>query len=112
VGWGAASAPEAQAAGILRRAGITGFVQNARVRLPSGTIRVIDFYWPALRACLEIESIEWHSEPSDWSRTWDRHLDLTKFGYSVIHRPPSALKDPRTFVRDVTQWLAECAKAA
>jgi hypothetical protein len=106
VGWGAGSAPEAEAGRILRRAGITGFVQNAVVRLPDGSTRVLDFYWPRLRACLEIDSVEWHFDRAAWSGTWDRHLALTTFGYSVIHRPPSALRDPARFVRDVRDWLA------
>lgn len=106
VGWGAASAPEAKAAAILRRAGVTGFVQNAPLSLPDGSTRYVDFYWPALRACLEIDSMEWHFEQRAWAGTWDSHLDLAKFGYSVIHRPPSALDDAGRFVRDVLEWLA------
>jgi hypothetical protein len=106
VGWGAASAPEAEAAQVLRRAGITGFVQNATLALPDGTTRVVDFYWPRLRACLEIDSVEWHFDRADWTGTWDRHLDLSKFGYSVIHRPPSALRDKARFAQDVRDWLA------
>ncbi|MEO9138368.1 MAG: hypothetical protein ABI345_04815 [Jatrophihabitans sp.] len=106
VGWGVASAPEARAMRILRRAGILGFEPNFELVLPDGSRRVVDFYWPALRACLEIDSVEWHFEQVDWSRTWDRHLDLSKFGYAVIHRPPSALKDEARFVRDVRDWLA------
>jgi hypothetical protein len=106
IGWGAASAPEARAARILREAGITGFVQNAELRLPNGRVRVVDFYWPALRACLEIDSVEYHFRREDWSGTWDRHLDLSTFGFSVIHRPPSALRDKSRFARDVAAWLA------
>lgn len=106
VGWGAASAPEAEAARILRRAGIAGFQQNAPLHLPNGTVRYVDFYWAALRACLEIDSVEYHFERDEWAGTWNRHLDLAKFGYSVIHRPPSALADPDRFVRDVAGWLA------
>lgn len=106
VGCGAASAPEAEAAQILRRRGITGFVQNATIRFPDGTFRVVDFYWSELRACLEIDSVEWHTGPAGWTGTWDRHLDLTKLGLSVIHRPPSALRDPDRFARDIEEWLA------
>lgn len=106
VGGGAQSAPEAEAARILRRAGLTGFVQNAEIRLPDGSVRRVDFFWPHLRACLEIDSVEWHFDRADWSGTWDRHLDLTKYGYSVIHRPPSALADRRRFAADVGAWLA------
>jgi hypothetical protein len=110
VGLGAASAPEARAARILREAGITGFQQNAELRLPNGSVRYIDFYWPKLRACLEIDSVEYHFRREDWAKTWDRHLDLSMFGYAVIHRPPSALWQPEKFVRDVRAWLA--ARAA
>jgi hypothetical protein len=106
VGLGAESAPEAEAARILRRAGITGFVQNAVLPLPDGSTRRVDFYWPELRACLEIDSVEWHFDRDDWTTTWDRHIDLSKFGYSVIHRPPSALRDRAGFARDVREWLA------
>jgi hypothetical protein len=103
---GAESAPEARAAVILRRAGVRDFVQNAEIQLPDRSTRRIDFYWPRLRACLEIDSVEWHFDRADWTSTWDRHLDLTKFGYSVIHRPPSALRDRARFVTDVREWLA------
>lgn len=106
VGWGAASAPEAKAARILRRAGLTGFVQNAEIRLSDGSLRRVDFYWPAVRAVLEIDSVEWHFGVDEWAGTWDRHLDVTTNGYSVIHRPPSALADAGRFVRDVSAWLA------
>jgi hypothetical protein len=106
VGYGAESAPEAEAARILRRAGIGGFVQNAVLELPDGTTRRVDLYWPQLRACLEIDSVEWHFDRAEWLGTWDRHLDLSKFGYSVIHRPPSALVDKARFAGDVRDWLA------
>lgn len=105
VGAGAASAPEARAAKILVAAGVTGWQQNVVLHLPDGSTRIVDFYWPDLRAVLEIDSVEWHFEASDWSATWDRHLDLSTFGYSVVHRPPSALRDPAKFVRGVQAWL-------
>jgi hypothetical protein len=106
VGYGAASAPEAAAARILRRGGITGFIQNATIRMPNGSTRVVDFYWPELRACLEIDSVEWHTEPSGWSATWDRHLQLSTQCLSVVHCPPSALRDEAKFVADIAAWLA------
>lgn len=106
VGYGAASAPEAAAAAILHRYRITGFVQNAPIRLPDGSVRIVDFYWPELRACLEIDRVEWHTSPLGWSGTWDRHLELAKLGLSVIHRPPSALRDAGRFAADVAAWLA------
>lgn len=109
VGWGAASAPEARAASILRRAGIVRFIQNASLRLPDGTIRIVDFFWPELRACLEIDSVEWHFRQGDWKGTLDRHLALTTARLSVIHRPPSALDDETRFVADIVAWLTNRA---
>ncbi len=105
VGAGAASAPEARAARVLRRGGITGFVPNARIRLRDGSVRVVDFFWPELRACLEIDSFEFHFDRDHWAATMDRHLALTADGYSVVHRPPSALHDADRFVADVQHWL-------
>jgi very-short-patch-repair endonuclease len=106
VGLGAASAPEARAATALRRAGIVGFEQNVRLDLPDGVRWVADFYWPKLRAILEIDSVDYHFKRADWQGTWDRHLSLTTHGFSVIHRPPSALRDERRFIADVRAWLA------
>jgi hypothetical protein len=85
---------------------VTGFVQNARIDLPGGRWRYADFYWPQLRAVLEIDSVDYHFERELYVATLDRHLDLTTYGFSVVHRPPSALDDERAFVRDVTAWLA------
>jgi hypothetical protein len=106
VGQGAESAPEARASRILRRAGITGFVQNAQITLPDGSVRRLDFYWAELRAALEIDSLEWHFGAAEWAATWDRHLQLASAGIAAIHRPPSALADPARFATEVRAWLA------
>jgi very-short-patch-repair endonuclease len=106
---GAASAPEARAARLLRRAQVPPFEQNARIDLPTGGYYVADFWWPSLRAILEIDSVEYHLDPADWRRTMDRHRDLSSLGLSVIHQPPSALADEFHFVDDVWAWLLGCA---
>jgi hypothetical protein len=107
VGAGAWSAPEARAARLLRRAGVPPFEQNARIDLPAGGYYVADFLWRDLWAILEIDSVENHFDPADWSATMDRHLVLATIGFSVAHRPPSAVrKYPDRFVRDITAWLA------
>jgi hypothetical protein len=103
---GAASAPEARAARILHRAGVPAFEQNAEIPLPQGGFYVADLLWRSLRAILEIDSVEYHLGPVQWRRTMDRHLILTTLGYSVIHRPPSALSDERRFATEVRAWLA------
>jgi hypothetical protein len=106
VGWGAESAPEARAARILRRAGITGFEQNVWLQLPDGRWRRVDFYWPRLRAALEIDGQQWHFRSTTWAQSLDRDLDLGRIGVAVLHRPPSALADAGRFAVDVRAWLA------
>lgn len=104
---GAASAPEARAARILRATpGIPSFEQNARIELPGGRWYVADFLWRELRGVLEIDSMEYHLGPREWRATMDRRLQLTTLGYSVIHRPPSAVQAAARFARDVAAWLA------
>jgi hypothetical protein len=106
IGWGVESPPEARAARILRRGRITGFRPNAWLRLIDGSWRRVDFYWARLRAVLEIDSKQFHFEDPDWTGTLDRHLELSKIGVAAIHRPPSALDDEATFLRDIRAWLA------
>jgi very-short-patch-repair endonuclease len=101
---GARSAPEAEAAEILTHAGLSGFRQNAEVRI--GARRFIgDFLWEELRSILEIDSFEFHFERSAWTSTMERHAILESAGYSVIHMPPSALRDRYGFVDTVRRWL-------
>ncbi|HET9169076.1 MAG TPA: hypothetical protein VFN97_06550 [Actinospica sp.] len=103
---GAWSAPEARAARLLRAARVPAFEQNARLGLPGGGYLVVDFYWRALRAVLEIDSVEHHLDPADWRATMDRHLLLETLGLSVVHRSPRAVvRQPRRFVRDIEAWL-------
>jgi len=93
VGAGAWSAPEARAARLLRRAAVPPFEQNARIDLPDGGYYVADFLWRELRAILEIDSVEHHFDLADWEATMDRHLVLETLGFSVTHRPPTAIRD-------------------
>lgn len=103
---GAWSAPEARAATLLRRSGAPAFEQNARIEV-ADRILIADFLWRQLRAVLEIDSVEHHFAPTAWRSTMDRHLVLETAGYSVIHRPPSAVRlEPDRFVRDIAHWLA------
>jgi hypothetical protein len=106
VAGGAASAPEARAASILRQGGAPPFEQNVRIDLSGSGYYVADLYWRALRAVLEIDSREHHLDPGDWERTMTRHLALETLGLSVVHRPPSALRDRRAFLAEILAWLA------
>ena len=111
VSGGAASAPEARSAALLRKdRRIPPFELNVPIRLPGGRHYVADALWRQLRAVLEVDSAEYHLDAADWRRTMDRHLALTAAGYSVVHRPPSALREPARFCDDVAVWLATRAR--
>ena len=104
---GAWSAPEARAATLLRRAHVAPFEQNARIDLPDGRHKVVDFLWRKLRAVLEIDSEAHHSLPGDRDATDDRHLVLETLGYSVVHRTPwTVINRPAEFVTGIKAWLA------
>lgn len=108
---GAWSAPEARAARLLRRGGLAPFEQNVRIDLSGGGHCICDLVWRELRGILEIDSREHHFEPADWRATMDRHLALTTAGWSVIHRPPSAVaREPARFVREVGAWLTNLSR--
>jgi very-short-patch-repair endonuclease len=103
---GAWSAPEAEAATLLRRGGVPPFRQNVRVRLPGGRHLIVDFLWDDLRAVLEIDSRQHHSLPDDRDATDDRHLALETLGYSVVHRTPWVVTHrPEDFVAGIVAWL-------
>jgi very-short-patch-repair endonuclease len=104
VGRGARSAPEAEAAALLRAAGLAGFEQNAPLSA-RGRHYVADFLWRELMAVLEIDSAEHHYSPRAWRATMDRHAALETAGYSVVHQPPAALRYPGRFVDTIRAWL-------
>lgn len=101
---GARSAPEAQLLAGLRRAGLP--VPAVNVALYDGTgqlIAVPDFCWTELKLVVEVDSREWHLSPQDWQSTMRRHNRLTALGYTVLHFPPSRIRDD---LDGVTQEIA------
>lgn len=67
-------------------------------------IYVVDLLWRELRAALEIDSREFHFSEADWRAALARHNELTRFGLSVTHYPPSATRAPR-WDAEVAYWL-------
>jgi very-short-patch-repair endonuclease len=107
VAGGAWSAPEAEAAAILRASRYPDFEQNARIVLPGGAVLYADFLWRRLRAVLEIDSDEHHYlDPVDRDATAARSSLLQTCGYTVMSRRPAVLtRSPARFRRDVESWL-------
>jgi very-short-patch-repair endonuclease len=92
---------------LLLEAGAPAFLQNYRIDLPDETYVIVDFYWPELRAVLEIDSVRHHHErPGDIDRTDDKHVALETLGLSVIHRTPGyIIRQPSAFTAGVLAWL-------
>jgi hypothetical protein len=109
---GAWSAPEARAGRLLRASSVPPFEQNARVDLPDGSYVIADFLWRALRAVLEIDSVEHHFlTPEQREATDAKHLMLMAADYAVAHRTPWAvMQRPARFVRGMELWLAARAR--
>lgn len=103
-GHGAHSLPEAEAGTLLRRAGIQGFVHNARIQVDDGVLYG-DFVWAGLRAVLEIDSLEHHFQPADQDATLARDHRLQMAGWTVLHVKPSQVRDAGRFVDLVRRWL-------
>jgi hypothetical protein len=107
---GARSAAEAEAAERLRRGRVPRFELNVPVVDEHGrTVFIIDVLWRELRAALEVDSREFHFDDVAWQATLARHNDLTRYGLSVTHYPPSKLTCPG-WIDDVTSWLRRRAR--
>jgi hypothetical protein len=112
LGYGAWSAPEARAGRSLRAAGLGPFEQNAAITGTHGRTYVVDFLWRELLAILEIDSQEHHFDAPAWKATQVRHRELETLGYSVVHMPPSEVRDEARFIADVRRWLAGRVRVA
>ncbi|MGH8963152.1 MAG: hypothetical protein ACRDWT_18505 [Jatrophihabitantaceae bacterium] len=104
---GARSVAEAEAAACLQRADVPAFELNVPIVDRSGTvIFVVDVLWRELRATLEVDSRECHRSDAQWQATLDRHNQLTTFGLSVTHYPPTTIRRRgRPWVGQVEHWL-------
>jgi hypothetical protein len=108
---GARSIAEAEAVELLRDGGVSGFLVNAPVTGPDGSIYVADLLWPQLRAIIEVDSREFHFSEDDWKATMARHNALTGLDYAVRHYPPSAVRSGgATWAAEVADWLSARAR--
>lgn len=112
VGDGGASIAEAEAADLLRAAGLAPFELNAPIFDSRGRLLYrVDFLWPALKAIVEIDSREFHFGEAQWKATMHRHNVLTAMGYAVTHYAPSVIRSrKRARAGDVAAWLADRAR--
>lgn len=64
-------------------------------RLSSGTgepLPTPDGYLADAAVALEVDSQEYHFSPDDWSRTLDRHNELSRHGVLILHFTPARIR--------------------
>ncbi|WP_092382061.1 type IV toxin-antitoxin system AbiEi family antitoxin domain-containing protein [Micromonospora phaseoli] len=98
VSQGARSAPEAELGECLAGSPVLSQLHwNPRLRDAGGApLPTPDAYLPDAAVALEVDSQEYHFRPGDWTRTLDRHNELSRHGILVLHFTPAQIRrDPR-----------------
>jgi very-short-patch-repair endonuclease len=81
---GARSPAERLLVGILRRAGISGWVANHQITDASGPIGDGDIVFPALRLVLELDGWAYHITPDRFRSDRERQNRLVAAGWTVL----------------------------
>lgn len=105
---GVRSAAEAKVRVAFHQYGVPQPRWNADLRNEHGElVAVVDGLWERERVILEIDSIEWHLEPTDYKRTQARQRRLVLAGWTVFPAAPSDILDgPEQFCRQVIDVLS------
>ncbi|MEQ3550258.1 hypothetical protein WIS52_07230 [Pseudonocardia nematodicida] len=90
---GVRSVAEATAQRLLRRAGLPVPLLNVRLEAPDGTFLAIpDFLFEEAGLAWQIDSREYHLDPTDYERTVRRRSALVAAGVVVVQSLPSDLR--------------------
>jgi very-short-patch-repair endonuclease len=92
---------------LLRQAGLTGWVAQYRVRLPSG-LAFVDVAFPEHRLAIEVDGRRYHDANSDaFERDRSRQNELHACGWRVLRFTWAAMRDdPAGVIRRVRELLA------
>lgn len=89
---GVRSAPEARLRELWLASGLPEPLWNVDLTDLDGTFLARpDAYLVGAGVVVEVDSVEFHLAPADWTRTMLRHSRMTARGLLVIHTPPSRL---------------------
>ncbi|GIJ25689.1 hypothetical protein Vqi01_08510 [Micromonospora qiuiae] len=102
---GTRSAPEAELRECLAESPVLPEIHwNPRLLDAGGrSLPTPDGYLPDAAVALEVDSQEYHYRPADWTRTLDRHNELSRHGILVLHFTPAQIRrEPRRVRRMVT----------
>jgi hypothetical protein len=89
---GVRSVVEAEFRDLILRARLPRPMFNPRVFAGEVFIGKPDAWWPGSGVAAEIDSREWHLNPSDWERTLRRKDAMTERGILVLHFTPSMIR--------------------
>jgi len=105
---------ERRCAGLFRRAGITGWVPNFVLRDSRGLpIAELDFAFPHLRLCVEIDGREAHSGAIAFERDRRRQNALVLDGWTVLRFTwHQIVHEPEWVIAQVRAAMAACAVRA
>ena len=70
--------------GLLKAAGVTGWVANAEVRDEAGLIGVVDVAIPKARVVIEVDGQAYHVTPERFQRDRSRQNRLVAAGWTVL----------------------------
>ncbi|MFG2064611.1 hypothetical protein ACGFIK_24690 [Micromonospora sp. NPDC048871] len=101
---GIRSAPEAELRQCLADSSVLSEIHwNPRLLdLNGALLPTPDGYLADAAVALEVDSQEYHFRPADWTRTLDRHNELSRLGVLVLHFTPAQIRrEPRRVRRTV-----------
>lgn len=101
---GTRSAPEADLRECLAGSSVLSEIHwNPRLLGADDTsLPTPDGYLADAAVALEVDSQEYHFRPADWTRTLDRHNELSRHGILVLHFTPAQIRrEPRRVRRTV-----------
>ena len=104
---GALSEAERLFHAVLRRAGLTGWVANAAVRVQGRTVAVVDVLFEQARVIVEVDGWGAHGDRESFERDRRRQNALVTAGYLVLrftwndlqHRPDAVVTEVRAALR-------------
>ncbi len=102
------SAAERRLHGLLRAAGITGWVANHRLRTGDGRTVVVDVWFGAARLAVEVDGQAWHVSPERFQGDRERQNALVLWGCTVLRFTWVDLaQSPDVVVADIRAALAK-----
>ena len=109
---GIRSPAEAWARNLVSASGLPAPRWNVTVRTQDGGVLlgIADAWWDSVCMAWEIDSVEFHTKPSDYARTMQKHSAMAAAGIYVVHTLPSRLqREPRLVLDELRRTYQQAA---